>query len=69
MKSFADINNFINYIDTESSRNLFSSKDGYRKSEYFVPTSKNIDDNVHLNKLGISRLASHLKFISHNIND
>lgn len=51
----------LNYIDTVSI-NLFSYSHGNRKGEFF---SKKGRDNVHLNKLGIIRLARHLKYIAH----
>ena len=54
---------YINKIDTELNRNLFSTSNGYRKSMYF---NSNGEDNVHLNYLGIERLGKHLKFLLHN---
>ena len=54
---------YINKIDTELKRSLFSTSNGYRKSMYF---NSNGEDNVHLNYLGIERLGKHLKFLLHN---
>ena len=56
----------INFVNTEAERNLFSTKQGYRKSYYFMPDSHRLYDNVHLNHTGIIRLAKHLKYIAHN---
>ena len=50
-------------VSTELDRCLFSFKDGYRKANYFVNKG---EDNVHLNGLGIVRLAKHLKFVAHH---
>ena len=50
-------------ISTEANRNLFSSKNGHRKSNYFLNKG---EDNVHFNKLGIVRIAKHLKYCAHN---
>ena len=57
---------YVKFINTELDRNLFSTSHGFRKSYYFVPDTQKIQDNVHLNRFGISRLAKHLKYISHN---
>ena len=54
---------YMNYVNTEASRNLFSNKEGYRKDEYF---NQRGTDNVHLNILGIVRLGKHLKYLAHN---
>ena len=52
----------LSYVDTECINELFSSKhSGVRKNMYF----KHGYDNVHLNKLGIARLARHLKYLAH----
>ena len=53
---------FTNFISTELNRNLFSTREGYRKTRFFNIKG---DDNVHLNSLGVSRLAKHLKFLAH----
>ncbi len=55
---------FVSYISTEKYRNLFTDKLGYRKQQYF---SSNGDDNIHLNRLGVIRLANHLKYTVHHI--
>ena len=54
---------YLNMVSTELDRCLFSFKDGYRKANYFVNKG---EDNVHLNGLGIVRLAKHLKFVAHH---
>ena len=58
--------NNVNFVNTEVDRNLFTTKQGFRKSFYFVPDSSRIYDNVHLNRSGIVRLAKHLKYVAHN---
>ena len=58
---------YVEFINTELDRNLFSTNQGFRKSYYFIPDTNKIQDNVHLNRFGVSRLAKHLKFISHNM--
>ena len=50
-------------VSTELTRNLFVSRDGYRKDIYFSSMG---EDNVHLNDSGVVRLAKHLKYIAHN---
>ena len=47
--------------DTEAENFLFSDDNGQRKGQYFMGGI----DNVHLNEMGVTRLAKHLKFISH----
>ena len=47
---------------TEKERCLFSFRNGHRKNEYFNTKG---EDNVHLNHLGIVRLAKHLKYCAH----
>ena len=54
---------YINFISTEWDRDIFTTRDGYRKNIYFNIKGK---DNVHLNNLGIVRLAKHLKYLAHN---
>ena len=58
----------INFINTELNRCLFSTIDGFCRNFYFKPSYGKISDNVHLNKIGIARLAKHLKYIAHNSN-
>ena len=53
---------FLDYVSTERDRKLFSDSSGCRKSLFF---SNKGTDNVHLNTLGIIRLARHLKHIAH----
>ena len=50
-------------IGTEYNRNLFSFTDGTRKNFFF---SNRGSDNVHLNRIGILRIAKHLKYLAHN---
>lgn len=59
-------NEFVNNIRFDLDRFLFSTKEGYRKSELFLPSGT---DNVHLNDLGIVTLGAHLKFWAHNDED
>ena len=54
---------YLKMVLTESHRSLFSLKNGFRKSHFF--SDKGVD-NVHLNNLGISRLAKYLKYFAHN---
>lgn len=58
---------YINFVNTELNRSLFSTIDGYRRNFYFVPSTNEIPDNVHLNNMGVVRLAKHLKYIAHQI--
>ena len=63
-----EVNNFIQhicsknqrlfYIDTETNF-LFSDGKGNRRRNFFY-------DKVHLNDVGVKRLAKHIKFLSHN---
>ena len=55
--------NYVNFVSTEKDRNLFSSQNGYRKSDFY---SDRGTDNVHLNSYGLIRLAKHLKYYVHN---
>ena len=56
-------NTFVEMISTEKHRSLFSFHDGFRKRDFF---SNNGDDNVHLNNLGVVRLAKYLKYFAHH---
>jgi hypothetical protein len=49
------------YIDTEVENRLFTDTENNRKEKFF---SKGYD-NVHLNRIGVTRLGKHLKFIAH----
>jgi alkylated DNA repair dioxygenase AlkB len=60
---FCDSHSYLNMVNTESTRNLFSHL-GFRKDLYFI---KKGDDNVHLTSLGVARLANHLKYTAHNV--
>ena len=62
MKDFSVNNEHINFIGTEKQRSLFCWKDGNRKRDFFRFHGA---DNVHFNRLGISRLAKHLKYLAH----
>ena len=54
---------YVNFVSTEKDRNLFSSQNGYRKSDFYSDWGT---DNVHLNSYGLIRLAKHLKYYVHN---
>ena len=54
---------YIKIVSTESHRSLFSFHNGLRKDNFFMTKG---GDNVHLNKIGLSRLAKYLKYYSHN---
>ena len=54
---------YVKFVGTETHRNLFSFSDGTRKNNFFHPWGS---DNVHLNKLGIIRMAKYLKYHAHN---
>ena len=56
---------FMNFINTELDRSLFSTSDGFRKHRFF---SVNGTDNVHLTIEGIVRLGKHLKYVAHSSN-
>lgn len=56
---------YMNFINTELERNLFSTVDGYRKHGFF---SVNGSDNVHLTIKGVVRLGKHLKYLAHSCN-
>lgn len=62
LESFCMANNLVNYMNTEY---LFSSRNGKRKHQYFVPASTKIVDNCHLNKDGVERLGKYLKYWTH----
>ena len=59
---FCSDNENLNFVGTEKQRNLFCFKNGHRKSDFFKSQGH---DNVHLNALGVSRLAKHLKYLAH----
>ena len=61
---FCASKSYLNMVNTESTRSLFSHTSGIRKDLYF---SEKGNDNVHLTSLGVARLAKHLKFIAHNV--
>ena len=50
-------------ISTEKHRDLFTFKNGIRKHYFFLNKG---EDNVHLNNLGIVRLAKYLKYFAHH---
>lgn len=54
---------FVFLVATEIHRKLFSNIDGHRKSNYF---SYKGSDNIHLNHVGIVRLAKYMKFHAHH---
>ena len=55
----------VEFINTGHERYLFSTPDGFRKGEFFMPQSQAIPDNPHLNSQGVTRLGKHLKYIAH----
>ena len=63
IKNLSMSNNHVTTISTELDRSLFSSKSEHRKNQYFT---SNGTDNVHLNTMGLVRLARHLKYFVHN---
>lgn len=63
IKQLSLLKPFVNLVSTESHRSLFSFKDGNRKNSYF--SEKGLD-NVHLNNIGLIRLARYLKYFAHN---
>ena len=54
---------YVKFVSTELERNLFTFSDGNRKNNLFHPWGS---DNVHLNYIGIIKLAKHLKYHAHN---
>jgi len=54
---------FLYHIGTETSRRLFSNREGYRLEYYFNDKGT---DNIHLTHEGVVRLARHLKYLAHN---
>ena len=50
---------YVEMISTEKHHNLFTSKNCFRKQVFF---SDKGEDNVHLNNLGVVRLAKYLKY-------
>ena len=50
-------------ISTEKHRNLFTFKNCFRKQVFFADKG---EDNVHLNNLGVVRLAKYLKYFAHH---
>ena len=54
---------FLTMTSTELHRNLFTFKTGNRKFEYFSNIGS---DNVHLNNIGVIRLAKYLKYFAHH---
>lgn len=55
----------LSFIDLFEN-NMFVHRDGTQRKEFFMPSRSNRYDDVHLNALGVVRLAKHLKFIAHN---
>ena len=53
---------YVKFVSTEFERNLFTFSDGHRKNNLFHPWGS---DNVHLNSIGIIKLAKHLKYYAH----
>ena len=64
IKQLCDIDESMNFIDTETEHHLFSNivfRQKVRKTDFFNFG----DDNVHLNNHGIIRLGRHLKYLAH----
>ena len=62
LESFCMGNDLVNFMNTEY---MFCSRNGKRKHQFFVPSSKKIVDNCHLNKDGVQRLGKYLKYWTH----
>ena len=54
---------YVEMISTEKHRNLFTFKNCFRKQVFFADRG---EDNVHLNNLGVVRLAKYLKYFAHH---
>ena len=54
---------YVEMISTEKHRNLFTFKNCFRKQVFFADKG---EDNVHLNNLGVVRLAKYLKYFAHH---
>ena len=62
VESLSNERPFLRILSSELERNLFTYRNGHRKSNYFLEG----EDNVHLNRLGTVRLAKHLKYVAHH---
>ena len=62
--SICDSRDFLNFVSLETDRKLFTKR-GYRNDIYFMAGSHRYPDNPHLNRVGIVRLAKHLKYLAH----
>ena len=63
LKFLSNIRQYVTFINTESYFDLFSSKNGFRKNDFFRAVGI---DNVHLSRMGVTRLGKHLKYLAHN---
>ena len=63
LKLLSNIRQYVTFINTESYFDLFSSKNGFRKNDFFRAVGI---DNVHLSRMGVTRLGKHLKYLAHN---
>ena len=55
----------LRFIDTFFNK-MFSHRDGSRKEYYFNQFGRFGTDDVHLNAVGVVRLAKYLKYLAHN---
>ena len=62
--SICDSRDFLNFVSLETDRKLFTKR-GYRNDIFFMAGSHRYPDNPHLNRVGIVRLAKHLKYLAH----
>ena len=62
--SICNNRDFLKFVSTETDRKLFTKR-GYRNVIYFMAGSHRYPDNPHLNRVGIVRLANHLKYLAH----
>ena len=66
IEHICSVNCQLNYIDTETEIKLFTTAEARRVPAYFALNDRRNDfDNVHLSRSGVSRLARHLKYLSH----
>ena len=52
------------YLDTADNA-MFSYRDGSRREQFFVPRGRGDNDNPHLNRRGVARVAKFLKYVVH----
>ena len=66
IKSLCNSSDRLRYIDTVDNY-MFTHRDGKRREEFFNSTGRFGDDDVHLNRVGVLRLAKFLKYLVHNL--